>query len=87
MAESVWVGDKTNGIELRPFNDDPPSGSLMREFDEIVAYRDGEVVLHMECMSDAHYWFAVTVGDHRVDGTIASRSMRAEVVLRAEADS
>lgn len=84
MADSIWIGDKTNGIELRPFDQKAKSG--LPVLDEIVAYRNGEVILHIESMDDTLYWMRIQVGDHAANANIYAKNGRSHVEMTAEND-
>lgn len=72
-----WVDVRYAGLELRfKRNTD---GSW--DFDELV----GDCWLHMEQMSDADYWFGISVDGHTVlHLNIGSRSGRASVMATGE---
>ena len=56
---SVWIGDKANGIELRP-EGKTKEGMLI--LDELLIYRDGKCLFHLERMDDTSYWFGIYPG-------------------------
>lgn len=78
MGKDEFFGDKTDGIEYRWAED----GDL----DEIVVYVGGKVILHVERMSDIHYWMGIYAGGFEGHANFGSSNSRSHVkFLVAEA--
>lgn len=72
---SEWYGDKTDGIEIRR-----QEGHI----DEIVAYRNGECVVHIEAMSDQCFWMSLMSKRFELHANCYSKNGRSHVEMNAE---
>lgn len=72
---SEWYGDKTDGIEIRR-----QSG----EIDEIILYRNGECVVHIESMSDQCFWMSLMAKRFEVHANCYAKNGRSHVEMNAE---
>lgn len=81
MADQIPVCDFVTRVAPEPQNDKP---GLMDAFDEIVT---GPVdSIHIERMSDDHYWMLITKGDQRQRVTFSTASGRGKVIARTEVE-
>ena len=80
--KSIWIGDKANGIELRP-EGKTKTGMLI--LDELLIYQNGVCILHIESMSPSHHFVGIGLpGLPRLVATYQATHGRAAVQLTAE---
>lgn len=72
---SEWYGDKADGIEIRRHGG---------QIDEIVVYRDGECVVHVEAMSDQCFWMSLMSKRFEVHANCYSKNGRSHVEMNAD---
>lgn len=72
---SEWFGDTTDGIEIRR-----QGGQI----DEIIVYRDGECVVHIEATSDQCFWMSLMSKRFEVHAHCFSKYGNSEVEMNAE---
>lgn len=75
-----WHGDKQNGIEFRYVK-----GLGTEYLDEVVAYADGKVVSHLECLAPVCYHLALYTPHHTAHVWIQPENNRSHIDARAEA--
>ena len=66
---SEWIGDKTDGIEIRRATDG---------IDEVLLYVGGHCMMHMEKLAATQFWFLFDVKDrtalHMAIGSVNRRA-------------